>query len=67
MIEKKSKIVDQAIETIDGFEKVFKVIHQNTVLQGKSKSTFHNYIRRIAITIRSSAKFLIKPKKLLVV
>ena len=49
MIEKKSKIVDQAIETIDGFEKVFKVIHQNTVLQGKSKSTFHNYIRRIAI------------------
>ena len=32
MIEKKSKIVDQAIETIDGFEKVFKVIHQNTVL-----------------------------------
>ena len=49
MIEQKSKIVDQAILTIDGFEKVFKVIHQNSVLQGKSKSTFHNYIRRIAI------------------
>lgn len=49
MTEKKSKIVDQAILTIDGFESVFKVIHQNTVLQGKSPSTFHNYIRRIAI------------------
>jgi len=49
MTEKKSKIVDRAILTIDGFEGVFKVIHQNTVLQGKSPSTFHNYIRRIAL------------------
>ncbi len=49
MIEKKSKIVDRAIITVNGFEKVFKVIHQNTVLQGKSKSTFHNYLRRIAL------------------
>jgi site-specific recombinase XerD len=42
-------IVENAKLTIDGFEKVFKVIHQNTVLQGKSKSTFMNYIRRIAL------------------
>jgi site-specific recombinase XerD len=49
MIEQKSKIVDRAIVTVAGFEKVFKVIHQNTVLQGKSPSTFHNYLRRIAL------------------
>ena len=49
MTEKKSKIVDRAILSVDGFEGVFKVIHQNTVLQGKSPSTFHNYIRRIAL------------------
>jgi len=42
-------IVQSALQTIDGFEQVFKVIKQNTVLQGKSRSTFNNYIRRIAI------------------
>jgi len=42
-------IVQKAMETIDGFEKVFRVIYQQTVLQGKSKSTFSNYIRRIAL------------------
>ena len=45
----RSKIVDNAIQTVDGFEKVFTVIHQNTVLRGQSKSTFHNYLRRIAL------------------
>ena len=49
MTEQKSRIVDQAIQSIDGFEGVFKVIHQHTVLQGKSPSTFHNYIRRVAL------------------
>ncbi len=49
MIEEKSKIVDRAINDVAGFEKVFKVIHQNTVLKGQSKSTFHNYLRRIAL------------------
>ena len=49
MRQKRSKIVDQAIHEIDGFAKVFKVIHQNTVLRGQSKSTFENYLRRIAI------------------
>lgn len=42
-------IVQKAITTIDGFEKVFQVIYQQSVLQGKSKSTFNNYIRRIAL------------------
>jgi site-specific recombinase XerD len=49
MKTKRSKIVDDAIHTVDGFVKVFKVIHQNTVLQGKSQSTFENYLRRIAL------------------
>ena len=49
MKNKRSKIVDNALETVEGFERVHKVIHQNTVLQGKSPSTFNNYLRRIAI------------------
>ena len=42
-------LVQQAIQTVEGFERVYKVIHQNIILQGKSESTFKNYIRRIAI------------------
>jgi site-specific recombinase XerD len=49
MLKKRSKVVDAAIRDIDGFAKVFKVIHQNTVLKGQSKSTFENYLRRIAL------------------
>jgi site-specific recombinase XerD len=49
MKNKRLTIVQSALETITGFEQVFKVIKQNTVLQGKSLSTFNNYIRRIAI------------------
>ena len=49
MRKKRTKIVDNAIQTIEGFEKVFKVIYQNTVLKNESQSTFSNYIRRIAI------------------
>ena len=49
MRKKRTKIVDNAIQTVKGFEKVFKVIYQNTVLKGQSQSTFSNYIRRIAI------------------
>jgi len=49
MKNKRLTIVQFALETIDGFEQVFKVIKQNTVLQGKSQSTFNNYLRRIAI------------------
>jgi len=49
MRQKQQKIVDEAIHSINGFAKVFKVIHQNTVLRGQSKSTFDNYLRRIAL------------------
>ena len=49
MRKKRTKNVNNAIQTVEGFEKVFKVIHQNTVLKGQSQSTFSNYIRRIAI------------------
>ncbi len=49
MKNKRLTIVQSALQTIDGFEQVFKVIKQNTVLQGKSQSTFNNYLRRIAI------------------
>ncbi len=49
MRQQRSKIVDEAIHSIHGFAKVFKVIHQNTVLRGQSKSTFENYLRRIAL------------------
>jgi len=49
MKDKRLTIVQSALQTVDGFEQVFKVIKQNTVLQGKSESTFTNYLRRIAI------------------
>jgi site-specific recombinase XerD len=42
-------IVQKAKLTIKGFDNVFKVIHQNTVLRGQSQSTFSNYLRRIAL------------------
>ena len=47
MQKKLPSIVEKAIQTVDGFENVYKVLHQNTILQGKSQSTFENYIRRI--------------------
>lgn len=49
MLKNSVTIVQKAMETIDGFERVFQVIYQQSVLQGKSKSTFNNYIRRIAL------------------
>lgn len=49
MKEKIPTLVQNAIQTVDGFEKVYKIIHQKVILQGKSESTFNNYIRRIAI------------------
>jgi len=47
MEQKLPSIITKAIETIDGFDKVYKLLHQHTILQGKSQSTFENYIRRI--------------------
>ena len=41
-------IVEKAIITIDGFEKVVKKLETQVTLRGQSKSTLQNYIRRIA-------------------
>jgi len=47
--KKAGSIVDSALETVVGFKKVYKTLEQQTIIKGKSKSTFQNYIRRIAI------------------
>jgi integrase/recombinase XerD len=41
-------VVEKAIESIDGFEKVYKMLQQQVTLRGQSRSTLENYIRRIA-------------------
>jgi len=41
-------IVEKAIESVAGFNQVFKKLEQQVVLRGQSSSTLHNYIRRIA-------------------
>ena len=42
-------LVVKAIQTVDGFEKVYQTLLQQTVLRGQSKSTLNNYIRQIAL------------------
>lgn len=42
-------IVEKAIQTVDGFEKVYKKLQQQVTLRGQSRSTLENYIRRIAL------------------
>lgn len=41
-------IVEQAIASIPGFKQVVKKLDQQVVIRGQSKSTFNNYVRRIA-------------------
>lgn len=41
-------IVERAVISISGFEEVCKKMEEQVVLRGQSKSTFNNYIRRIA-------------------
>lgn len=41
-------IVETAMITVSGFETVAKKLEQQVTLRGQSKSTFQNYIRRIA-------------------
>jgi site-specific recombinase XerD len=41
--------VERAIQTIDGFQKVFNTLRQQTILRGQSQSTLDNYIRQIAL------------------
>ncbi len=42
-------IVEQATQTIAGFDAAYKLLHQQVTLRGQSKSTLDNYIRRIAL------------------
>jgi integrase/recombinase XerD len=50
-MRKKSEftIVERAIQTIDGFQKVYNTLKQQTILKGQSQSTLENYIRQIAL------------------
>jgi len=41
-------VVENAIATVPGFDKVFTRLHQQVTLKGQSTSTLNNYIRRIA-------------------
>ncbi|MCK9399931.1 MAG: hypothetical protein M0Q51_08070 [Bacteroidales bacterium] len=40
-------IVEKAIQTVEGFAKVYKTLQQQIVLRGQSKSTLENYIRLV--------------------
>ena len=40
--------VEKAIDSVAGFDLVYKKLEQQVVLKGQSSSTLHNYIRRIA-------------------
>jgi site-specific recombinase XerD len=50
-MRKKSEftILERAMQTVPGFEKVYHKLKQQTILSGRSQSTFDNYIRRIAL------------------
>jgi site-specific recombinase XerD len=50
-MSKKSEftILGRAMQTVPGFEKVYHKMKQQTLLGGRSQSTFDNYIRRIAL------------------
>ena len=52
-------IVEQAILSVDGFEKVYKTFEQQVILKGQSKSTLKNYIQKIA---RISLHFGVLPE-----
>lgn len=41
-------IVENAVNSIMGFDRVLKTLEQQVILRGQSKSTLNNYIRRIA-------------------
>ena len=50
-MRKKSEFttVERAIQTIDGFQKVYNTLQQQTILRGQSQSTLENYIRQVAL------------------
>ena len=50
-MRKKSKFttVERAMQTVDGFSRVYKLIEQQTILRNQSKSTLQSYIRPVAL------------------
>ena len=42
-------LVENAIATVEGFDRVYTRLQQQVILKGQSKSTLENYIRRIAV------------------
>ena len=50
-MKKKSEftILERAMQTVDGFDKVYHKMKQQTILGGRSYSTLENYSRRIAL------------------
>lgn len=50
-MSKKSEftILERAMQTVPGFEKVYHKMKQQTLLGGRSASTLENYLRRIAL------------------
>ncbi len=54
-------IVEQAILSVEGFEKIYKTFEQQVILKGQSNSTLKNYIQKIA---RISLHFGVLPELL---
>ena len=50
-MKKKSEftILERAMQTVEGFDKVYHKMQQQTILGGRSQSTLENYSRRIAL------------------
>jgi site-specific recombinase XerD len=52
-------IIEQAILSVDGFEKVYKTFEQQVILKGQSNSTLRNYMQKVA---RISLHFGVLPE-----
>ena len=46
--EKEFTVIGRAMATIAGFDRVYRTLEQQVALRGQAKSTFENYIHRIA-------------------
>jgi len=42
-------ILSRAIQSVDGFSRVYETLRQQTALRGQSESTLSNYMHRIAL------------------
>ena len=41
-------VIGRAMASVAGFDRVYRTLEQQVVLRGQAKSTFENYIHRIA-------------------